>query len=318
MRVKVFYHDFCFDGTCSAAVFSRFYQMAVNPEAEFEYVGLTHRPGSLFGETNFNADEHAILDFKYNPDSRVTWWFDHHQSGFLTVIDEAHFRADVSGKKFFDPTYKSCTKFIADVARERFGVDMPDLGELIAWADLIDGAQYADADTAVSLASPATQLALVIESGRDEALRHHIIRSLQNKTLAETVADPRVQATFAPLLARHERAIEIIRATGECADGVVYFDVSEYDIEGYNKFIAYWLYPDARYSVSLSRGASRSKVSIGYNPWSGRARTHNIASLCERYGGGGHPVVGAISYAPSELERARRVALEIVSELRTT
>ena len=52
------------------------------------------------------------------------------------------------------------------------------------------------------------------------------------------------------------------------------------------------------------------------HPFSPRPRRHNIASICERYGGGGHAVVGAVSFRPDEVERARRVAREIVAELR--
>ncbi len=317
MKVKVFYHDYCFDGACSAAVFSCFYRKAFDPTAEFVYEGLMHRPGSLFGDIEFDADEHAILDFKFNPSDKITWWFDHHQSGFLTVVDEALFRGDTTGKKFFDPAYKSCTKFIADVARDKFGVTMPELDELVRWADLIDGAQYDDADTAVNLENPAAQLTLVIGTTKNAELRHRMIRELQVKSLAEVAADPEVREAFAPLRERQERDIEIFRREGQCADGVVYFDLSGYDIEGYNKFIAYWLYPQARYSVSVSRGANRSKISVGYNPWSGRDREHNIATICERYGGGGHPVVGAVSLAPAELERAKEIAAEIVKELRS-
>lgn len=317
MKVKVFYHDYCFDGACSAAVFSCFYRRAINPDAEFVYEGLLHRPGSLFGDIELDADEHAILDFKFNPSEKITWWFDHHQSGFLTIVDEALFRADTSGKKFFDPAYKSCTKFIADIARDTFGVAMPDLDEVVRWADLIDGAQYEDADSAVNLDHPAAQLTLVISTTKDAALRHRMIRELQTKTLAEVADDPEVRAAFAPLLARQERDIAIFRKEGHCSDGVVFFDLSEYDIEGYNKFIAYWLYPNARYSVSVSRGANRSKISVGYNPWSGMERSHNIATICERYGGGGHPVVGAVSLAPGELDRAKEIAAEIVRELRS-
>lgn len=317
MKVKVFYHDYCFDGACSAAVFSCFYRKAFDADAEFVYEGLMHRPGSLFGDIEFDADEHAILDFKFNPSEKITWWFDHHQSGFLTIVDEALFRGDTSGKKFFDPTYKSCTKFIADVARDKFGVTMPELDELVRWADLIDGAQYDDADTAVNLENPAAQLTLVIGTTKNAELRHRMIRELQVKSLAEVAADPEVREAFAPLRERQERDIEIFRKEGNCADGVVYFDLSGYDIEGYNKFIAYWLYPQARYSVSVSRGANRSKISVGYNPWSGMERAHNIASICERYGGGGHPVVGAVSLAPAELEKAKEIAAEIVKELRS-
>lgn len=318
MKVKVLYHNHCFDGACSAAVFSTFHRAVVDSKAEFVYHGLTHKPGKMFEDDVFDAEEHAIVDFKYSSHENVTWWFDHHQSAFLSSDDEAHFRADASGKKFYDPNYKSCTKFIADIAREKFGCDLSRLSELVEWADLIDGAQYETAEQAVSLDYPATKLALVIESTRDQALLHHVIRLLQTETLEGAADDARVREVFTPMLERHSRAVEIIRANAHCADGVVHFDVSGHDLDGYNKFIAYWLFPRARYSVGVSRGAMRSKVSLGWNPWSGQARTHNLASICERYGGGGHAVVGAISYAPEELDRARETAREIVHELRTT
>jgi nanoRNase/pAp phosphatase (c-di-AMP/oligoRNAs hydrolase) len=44
---------------------------------------------------------------------------------------------------------------------------------------------------------------------------------------------------------------------------------------------------------------------------------HNLASICERYGGGGHARVGAISLAPGEVDEARKIAAEIVGELQT-
>ncbi len=46
-------------------------------------------------------------------------------------------------------------------------------------------------------------------------------------------------------------------------------------------------------------------------------RTHEINKICERYGGGGHPVVGAISMPRADLPRARQVAQDIVKELQT-
>jgi nanoRNase/pAp phosphatase (c-di-AMP/oligoRNAs hydrolase) len=44
---------------------------------------------------------------------------------------------------------------------------------------------------------------------------------------------------------------------------------------------------------------------------------HNLATICERYGGGGHPRVGAISFAIGAADRARAVAQEIRQELGT-
>jgi nanoRNase/pAp phosphatase (c-di-AMP/oligoRNAs hydrolase) len=56
---------------------------------------------------------------------------------------------------------------------------------------------------------------------------------------------------------------------------------------------------------------------VGSNPWSQVPRTHNIAAICERYGGGGHPVVGAISVNEGGVERARQIAAEVLAELRS-
>jgi nanoRNase/pAp phosphatase (c-di-AMP/oligoRNAs hydrolase) len=58
------------------------------------------------------------------------------------------------------------------------------------------------------------------------------------------------------------------------------------------------------------------KISVGWNPWSRKTRTHNLAKICERYGGGGHPVVAAISLNPDALETARSIAREIAEELK--
>ena len=42
MRVRVLYHDHCFDGAASAAFFSRFYQDAFDPDPEFGFTGGGH------------------------------------------------------------------------------------------------------------------------------------------------------------------------------------------------------------------------------------------------------------------------------------
>jgi nanoRNase/pAp phosphatase (c-di-AMP/oligoRNAs hydrolase) len=57
-------------------------------------------------------------------------------------------------------------------------------------------------------------------------------------------------------------------------------------------------------------------VSIGSNPWRPETRTHDLSKIAERYGGGGHPVVAAMSFGANELARARDAAREILAELR--
>jgi hypothetical protein len=158
---------------------------------------------------------------------------------------------------------------------------------------------------------------LVIEASRDPGLMDRIIRDMQKRSLDEILSDPFIDAQFQPLFERHRLTIDLIREATVFLKGVAYFDLSGHDVEGYSKFAPYYLYPDCVYSVGVSLSPTRSKVSVGFNPWSRSPRRHNLASICERYNGGGHPVVGAISYRPDEIELARETARAIASELRS-
>jgi hypothetical protein len=314
MRVRLFYHDRCFDGACSAALFSEFFRNRFDSSAEFILTGLFHRAEQLFDEELFDGDENAIVDFKYCSSPRLTWWFDHHQSAFLSEEDAEHFRRDRSGRKFYDPLYRSCTKFIATIAREKFSYDASGLEELIRWADIIDGAQYSSAKEAVEMAAPAMQLTLVLEAAeRNRSVE--IIPLLTRHSLEEIAGLPWVKTCFDELYRRHLESIEIIRERSRGTGDVVFFDLADTDHGGYNKFVPYYLFPESSYTVAVSDAGFRTKVSVGSNPWAKGDLVHNLASICERYGGGGHSRVGAISYGPNELERARKTAQEIVSEL---
>lgn len=276
---------------------------------------MVHRAGALFDENAFDGDENAIVDFKYSSSPRLTWWFDHHKSAFLTLEDEMHFKSDTSGKKFLDADYKSCTKFIADIAKSKFGFDPEPMSDLIHWANIIDGALYDSAVVPVEMKSDALKLALVIESDRDATLLEKIIRELQYKTPSEVAHLPFIAKRIEPLFQRHLNAMELIKKTARVIGNVIFFDVVGHDMEGYSKFIPYYLYPEVTYSVSVSLSSFRSKISVGSSPWAIRPRTHDLAKICERYGGGGHAVVAAISLAPEQLDDARKIAEEIVSEL---
>ena len=318
MRIKVFYHDKCFDGACSAALFTRFYRERIREHAEFEYHGLVHRAGALFNEAEFTGDENAIVDFKYSSSPRITWWFDHHQSAFLTPEDASHFEQEQSNTKFYDPDFRSCTKFIAVVTEQRFGFDPSPAAGMIEWAEIIDGALYDDAKSAVEVTSPATKLTMLIESNQDPQFIPGLILRLAYEPLRQIVDDPAIAEQLPMLMERHRRSIEILRQRAQCKDGTIFFDVTDHELEGYNKFIPYYLHPNCTYSVGLSKSSFRTKVSVGSNPWTTATHMENLAKICERYGGGGHARVGAISFPPDRFDEARRAADEIVTELRAS
>ena len=315
MRVKVFYHDKCFDGASSAALFSRFYRERIRADAEFTFAGLLHRAGALFEDVEFNGDENAIVDFKYSSSPQLTWWFDHHESAFLSPSDAAHFEQDQSNRKFYDPSFKSCTSFIAMIAQQRFGFDPAPVADLVHWTDIIDGALYPDAQTAVEMKAPAMKLTMVIESAPDQFVPN-LIPLLASKPLAEILEQPFVAPLLPPLLRRHELSIGILKQRTECKDGTIFFDISDQNLEGYNKFIPYHLHPESLYSVGLSKSSFRVKVSVGSNPWAPQEPEVNLAKICERYGGGGHARVGAISFNVNQHAAAIQASREIVTELR--
>ena len=323
MRVRVFYHDKCFDGACSAALFTRFHRQRIAPGSSYQYHGLVHRAGALFDESEFSGDENAIVDFKYSSSPRITWWFDHHLSAFLTPQDQAHFLACqrdpvCAAHKFFDPTYTSCTSYLAHIASTRYGFSTEPVADLVRWADIVDGARYESPEAAVEMAAPAMKLTLIIESTQDPAFIPRLIPLLTEMPLAEILTQPFVAPLLPSLLERHRAAIELIRSRAEEKDGTIFFDITDHPLEGFNKFIPYYLFPGATYSIGLSKSSFRTKVAVGSNPWTHAdpAKMVNLAQICERYGGGGHARVGAISFPPDKEDLARAAAAEIVAELR--
>ena len=329
LNCRVLYHDKCFDGACSAALFTRFHRECIGTAATFDYHGLVHRAGALFDESWLDADgENAIVDFKYSPSPRVTWWFDHHLSAFASPEDEAKFRAGQADgsqtmREFFDPDRPSCTGWIAHIASTKFCMDVTPLTELIHWADIVDGAKYDSAQAAVEMGAPAMKITMVIESAPSSAetgsaLVQRFIPLLTAMPLAEIVAQPFVQELLGPLMERHRAGIELLRERAHCERGVISFDITDQPTEGFNKFIPYYLHPEGTYSVGLSKSSFRTKVSVGTSPWTKKPASElaDISAICARYGGGGHARVGAISFPVDQEDEARLAAAQIAMELR--
>ena len=325
--VKVLHHDKCFDGACSAALFTRFYRECVEARVEFCYGGLSHTAAGVVDQGLLDGDENAIVDFKYASTPKLTWWFDHHLSAFPTPADEADFERYVAGverggggpqQKFFDPNFISCTGYIAKIASTRFGMNIAPLEDLIYWANIVDGAKYDSAEAAVAMREPAMQLTMVIESSPQATLVGKLIPLLTEMPLSEVLAQGFVQEQLGPLMERHRQGIELIRERAFLQQGVVSFDILDQPTEAFSKFIPYFLYPEATYAVGLSRSSTRVKVSVGTSPWTTMPANDlaNISTICQRYGGGGHARVGAISFQPGDEEAARTAAGEIIAELR--
>jgi hypothetical protein len=317
--MRILYHDRCFDGACAASLFTRFHRECIGAATAYDYSGLSHQAGGGLSEDDLSDGENAVVDFKYSPSPRLTWWFDHHLSAFASASDRAHFDTvgAASGRQFYDPDYTSCTTFLAHIAKTRFGFDPSGLEDLLHWADIVDGAKYSSASAAVELDAPAMKLTLTIESALSATFIPRLIPLLTSESLNQVLTAPFVQDALSPLLAQHRAAIELICQRAQVEHGVISFDLIDQSFEAYNKFIPYYLHPEATYVVGLSRSSFRTKISVGTNPWTQlpQDRLANIAGICERFGGGGHARVGAISLGRHAVEEARRVAEVVKTEL---
>ena len=99
--------------------------------------------GALFEERWFDAsDENAIVDFKYSPSPRVTWWFDHHLSAFMSPEDEAQFDWDHWGTLRGRPMYVFAYRIEKD-----HGYSMYDDEVKKQYTSAYTGLVYADVDT---------------------------------------------------------------------------------------------------------------------------------------------------------------------------
>ncbi len=308
-------HGHCFDGAASAVLFTRLVRELAPGEAlAVRYKSCGYGPGmQTIPEGWLDGDENAILDFRYTPSKRLSWYFDHHITAFASP-DERD-QAVSTERVFWEPAYGSCAKLIADVAATRFGVDMGPLASLVSWADVIDSARFASAEAATSVDEPVLQLAAVIEHHGDGPFLNALVPELLERSLAEVAAGEDVQARWAPIRAARDAFVQRVTRAAEVRGPVVLVDLTDAPLEVAAKFVTYARYPQCVYSVMLTKNRQHYKLAIGYNPWCGQPRGHDISAICRRYDGGGHPAVGACSFPLSAEARARDAARAVVAEL---
>ncbi|HNG94790.1 MAG TPA: phosphoesterase, partial [Acidobacteriota bacterium] len=205
--IQVLFHGNCFDGCCSAVLFTRF-QKQMDDQATFSYVPCYHVKGADYRDQLEPEATTAVVDFGFV--AGADWWFDHHKSG-LKAEDQALYEAQKGERFFYDPKRGSCTKFIADIARDHFGVEFPELSDLVNWAEKCDFALFADAAEATDLTHPAKVIEAVVGATKNRDLLVTVIERLQTETLATVAALPEIQAEFGPLRERHKAFFDLFR-----------------------------------------------------------------------------------------------------------
>ena len=88
-----------------------------------------------------------------------------------------------------------------------------------------------------------------------------------SRFLMRLTRQPEIAEVFQRLYRKHRASIELIRERATCRDRVVFFDLGDTDLAGYNKFIPYYLHPESVYTVAVVDAGFRTKISVGSNPW---------------------------------------------------
>lgn len=314
--LKIFFHDACFDGTTSAALFAAFYRDLVDPAADVRAIGMIHRDGNPFEGVPLDADDHACVDFRFCADPRMRWWFDHHPTAFQPpelrdVFDREHLPT-----WFFDPKAPSCAGLMARMLDAKWQwKPPPGLADAVVWADKIDAAKFANADDAIALTNPAQRLAAWLAHGRSKQDTARYVEWLSRGSLAEVAERPELAPQLAAVEAERTQEIEDVKKLGVWHGDVIVFDRFA-DVGARSPgFLGYVLFPTCLYAVSGTRTPESIKITVGVNPWTKTPRRHDIGELCARYGGGGHAVVGGITLRADELPRARETLDKLVREL---
>jgi hypothetical protein len=190
-----------------------------------------------------------------------------------------------------------------------------DLDDLVHWADVIDSAAFESAAQALDRSNPVMRLAAVVERHGDDGLLTRLVGELLEKPLSVVASSERITRRYAKIADQHDLFVRRVQQSAERMGKVVFVDLTSEPLESVGKFVTYALYPDAVYSVIVGSMKNGVKISVGYNPWSGQPCGFDISSICSRYGGGGHAVVGAVQFGAADLAKARSVARKIAEEL---
>ena len=151
----------------------------------------------------------------------------------------------------------------------------------------------------------------------DEPYWLRLIELLRDATLSEIMWEPEVQRRCDAILAAQEKLKAILLERSALKGNVIFVDLRGLtDIPEGNRFLLYTLFPTGNISLKVaddSQRAGMTAISVGYNIFNTTSRI-NVGALMEKYGGGGHHVVGSCRVPSEEAERAIQEIFETIKE----
>ncbi len=307
MKYNLYIHN-DFDGLASATVLYDFLNQRDDTVASC--TPMHYHPDLKLQWPDYVFDEpFIVLDFLYHP--KAAWWFDHHPTTFISADWQQNFVPD--SQHVFDEMAYSCCSLVMKSLQKHFKYQPPaHIIELAKWLDIIDAARYVSVQQAIERKEPALQFLSLIDSIYADGKGLEMIQQLATGPIESIIQAPRAQKIIAEEYQQRQQATDLLQQKCELHNRVIYADITETTVH-VPRFLEYWLYPEAIYSVVLKRKGDVFHGTVGKNPWQTVSKEIHLGDLVRQYGGGGHKNVAG--FEAKSHETLVRIGKDIVEYL---
>jgi oligoribonuclease NrnB/cAMP/cGMP phosphodiesterase (DHH superfamily) len=289
----------------------------------------------LFVEPKFMQDglveiRHGdiIANLPYHPN--CTLWFDHH----ITNTTPQYDRPIMPGKGGFRLA-PSAARVVCEYYTE-LGTRQQAMGTLaispqeilsflgterikflLQEADKIDAGKLSQEDV---LHPQGYVLISMTTDGRnagDEPYWLRVIELLREETLETMLNDPEVKHRCQIIVDEQDKLRKILLERATLKGNVIYVDLRGLqEVSEGNRFLIFTLFPQGNIQVKIADDTQREKttaISVGYNIFNPTSKV-NVGELLQRYGGGGHKVVGSCRVPNDKADQAIKEIVAAVTD----
>ena len=151
----------------------------------------------------------------------------------------------------------------------------------------------------------------------DEPYWLRVIELLREEALENMLNDSEVKRRCRQILDEQEQLRKILLQRTTLKGNVIYADLRGIEkIPDGNRFLVFTLFPEGNIQVKVADDTQRpntTAISVGYNIFNPTSQV-NVGELLQRYGGGGHKVVGSSRVPNDKAEQAIKDIVAAVSE----
>jgi hypothetical protein len=143
-----------------------------------------------------------------------------------------------------------------------------------------------------------------------------LVRSLRKHSLTEVASIRRVRNLYREVRSGIRTGLRDFKRSAHVErDGIVVYDIESNGESIVSRYAPYYFYPEARYSIGVSRSSEGSKITAMRNPWK-RVGPIHLGQVFKNYGGGGHQRVASLIVANSRKQELSTLVQTLLDEMR--